>query len=61
MKIANFNDAFAVLLVILIFGFLAAGACRAWDNKTSDMATGALISLLTLVAQYYFRKKSGGD
>ena len=52
----QFNNKLAVLLVVLIFLFLAAGAWFDWDNKVSDIATGALITILTLVAQFYFRR-----
>lgn len=53
----KFNNKLAVLLVVLIFSFLTGGAVLAWDNKMTDMATGALIAILTLVAQFYFRTR----
>ena len=55
----NFNDVLAWYLLTLIVTLWVVQGC---DYITlRDDVNGALVVLFTLVVQFYFRKKSGGD
>ena len=54
---AYFNDRLAVILTMTI---LSVWIANRWLQIPSEV-NGALIVVFTLVAQFYFRKKSGGD
>lgn len=49
----KFNNSYAVLLTALIFTFFILSMVMGWND---DMVKGALISGLTLVIQFYFRR-----
>ena len=54
MKVAKFNDAFAVLLVVLIAALWVVQGLG-YLNLAGEVV-GATIVVFTLVAQHYFRK-----
>lgn len=54
----TFNDTLAIWTTTLIFLLIAADS--AWiDFNISDMWQGAMIPVLTLIAQFYYRKAKG--
>jgi hypothetical protein len=55
----RFNNLFALVIFGLIMAYLLAASALGWENKTVDLATGSFLTLLTLVVQYFFRKRSG--
>ncbi len=55
----TFND---FLALIFIFGIIILWIIQGTGHLSlPDTVTGALIATWTLIVQYYFRKKSGGD
>ena len=54
MKITKFNDAFAVLLAVLIIAVWVSDGLG--FLTLSGEVVGATIVVFTLVAQYYYRK-----
>ena len=57
MKIEKFNDAFAILLAVLIITLWVISGLG--YITLSGEVVGALIAVFTLVAQFYFRKAQG--
>lgn len=57
----NFNDTLALIVVLSIFGLITADS--AFNSFTvNDTFIGFIISIGTLVANYYYRKfKKNGD
>lgn len=55
----NFNDLMSLLLVSAILAVWIVQGCGGLSLPSE--VTGALIVTWTLVVQYYFRKKVGGD
>lgn len=53
----KFNNTFAVFLVSLIFIYLLLATLWNWEGTLVNMIAGACISILTLIAQFYFRTR----
>jgi hypothetical protein len=55
----SFNDSLCLVLITLIAGLWILSGLKIIE--LSAEVTGALIVTWTLLVQYYFRKKRGGD
>ena len=56
MKVANFNDALAVLIVCLTFTFAFAGALLHWNEQLVMIALGIFLAKFGDVVHFYYRK-----
>lgn len=60
MKIKNFNDVLALLLMVLVIpGLWVAIGLKFLDIP--EVVTGATIPAFTMILTYYFRKKPPGE
>lgn len=52
----RFNNRLAILVVALIFLFVALAAFIGMDNKVVDLATGVFLAKFSDIIQFYFRR-----
>jgi len=53
----KFNNVLAVIIVLLVFGYITLGSLLAWENRVTDLAAGVFLAKLGDVVYFYFRKK----
>lgn len=53
----KFNNTFAIFLTSLIFLYLLLATLFNWEGTLVNMIAGACISILTLIAQFYYRTR----
>lgn len=57
----NFNDFLALIVIIILIGYIFLTSWLGWDNKIVDLAAGIFLAKFSDIIQYYFRKSKTED
>jgi len=57
----HFNDFLAIIVILVLLGYIYITSWLNWDNKIVDLSVGVFLAKFSDIVQYYFRRAPPTD